>query len=142
MSTDAPVVVDIGILLAAADADDRWHAEASDVLQDRPPERLVLPVPVAVEAAWLIASRLGAATEAEFIASIAAGDFKLTDLTETDWSRCAELARRYLDLRLGLVDASVIAVAERLRITTVASIDRRDLLVVRPAHCDSFTLIP
>lgn len=110
MSTDAPVVVDTGILLAAADADDRWHAEASDVLQDRPPERLVLPVPVAVEAAWLIASRLGAATEAEFIASIAAGDFKLTDLTETDWSRCAELARRYLDLRLGLVDASVTAV--------------------------------
>jgi predicted nucleic acid-binding protein len=136
------VVVDTGVVLAAADADDAWHDRAAEVLQARDADRLVLPAPVATEAAWLIGSRLGPATEAAFVASIAAGEFSLVDLTVTDWARCAELIARYGDLDLGLVDASVVAVAERLSITTLASIDRRDLLVVRPAHCDAFELIP
>lgn len=137
-----PVVIDTGVLLATADADDDWHERSTSALEDlRPAERL-LPVPVAVEAAWFIASRLGAHAENVFIASIAAGHFEMVDLTPTDWARCAVLTRQYLDLGLGLVDASVIAAAERLGVTTVASIDRRDLLVVRPAHCDAFELIP
>ena len=140
--TSGSIVVDTGVLLAAADADDRWHDEARKILEERPAVELVVPIPVAVEAAWPIASRLGAATEAAFVASLAASEFTLTDLTNTDWARCAELVDRYADLDLGLVDASVIAVTERLNITTVASVDRRDLLVVRPTHCDAYTLIP
>jgi predicted nucleic acid-binding protein len=136
------VVVDTGVLLAAADADDRWHRQASAILYERSAGQLILPVPVAVEAAWLIASRLGPATEGVFVASLAAGDFTLADLSGPDWARCAQLVVDYADMGLGLVDASVVALAERLRITTVASIDRRDLLVVRPAHCEAFNLIP
>ncbi|GAC1541214.1 MAG: hypothetical protein NVS3B12_28630 [Acidimicrobiales bacterium] len=102
----------------------------------------MLPGPVSVETAWLIGSRLGPATEAAFVASIAAGDFTVVELTATDWGRCAALLERYEDLDLGLVDATIVAIAERLGITTIASIDRRDLLVVRPAHCDAFQLIP
>ena len=97
---------------------------------------------MAVEAAWLIASRLGPLVEAALLASIADGEFALTELNPADWARCSELVERYADLDLGLVDASVVAIAERLSISTVASIDRRDLLVVRPAHCDAFELIP
>lgn len=81
-------------------------------------------------------SRLG-----PFVGSVARGDFALTELTAADCARCAEF-ERYADLGLGLVDASVVAVAERLGIITLASIDRRDLLVVRPTHCDAFELIP
>ena len=97
---------------------------------------------MATEAAWLIGSRLGPTTEAAFVASVAAGEFAVTELTATDWARCAALIERYADLDLGLVDASVVAVTERLGITTVASVDRRDLLVVPPAHCEGYTLIP
>ena len=56
-----------------------------------------------------------------------------------------ELVRKYGDLGktgLGGADASVIALAERLRITEVATIDRRHFQVVRPAHCSAFTLLP
>lgn len=34
------------------------------------------------------------------------------------------------------------SVAERLGVTTVATVDRRDFTVVRPAHVDAFTLVP
>lgn len=73
--------------MAAADADDAWHARAAEVLQARDAHRLLLPAPVAAEAAWLIGSRLGPPTEAAFVASIAAGEFTVVDLTATDWGR-------------------------------------------------------
>jgi hypothetical protein len=43
-----PVVVDTGVVMAAADADDAWHARAAEVLQARDAHRLLLPT----EAAW------------------------------------------------------------------------------------------
>jgi uncharacterized protein len=56
--------------------------------------------------------------------------------------RIAELTRRYLDLPLGATDASLIAIAERLGIDTIATLDRRHFTVVRPAHVEAFTLLP
>ncbi len=140
--SDGPIVVDTGVLLAAADADDAWHHQASTELENRDTDQLVMPAPVAAEAAWMIGSRLGPTVEAAFVASIAAGEFTIAELTVADWARCAALIDQYADLDLGLVDASVVAVAERLGITTIASIDRRDLLVVRPNHVAAFELIP
>jgi predicted nucleic acid-binding protein len=54
----------------------------------------------------------------------------------------AALVRRYADLPLGAVDASVVAVAERLKITQVATLDRRHFTVVRPEHVPAFELLP
>jgi len=53
-----------------------------------------------------------------------------------------ELADQYGDMDLGTVDAAVIAIAERLNVTTLATINPRDFRVVRPAHCDAFELDP
>jgi uncharacterized protein len=50
--------------------------------------------------------------------------------------------RTYADLPLGTVDASVIAVAERLRLTEVATLDRRRFTVVRPRHTTALNLLP
>jgi hypothetical protein len=46
----------------------------------------------------------------------------------------AELVGTYLDLPLGIVDAAVIAIAERLGLTEVATVDHRHFSVVRPRH--------
>jgi len=43
---------------------------------------------------------------------------------------------------LGLVDASVVAVAERLGVTSIATLNARDFHVVRPRHAEAFTLLP
>ncbi len=52
------------------------------------------------------------------------------------------LAERYADLGLGGTDASLVALAERLGLTTLATFDRRHFTVVRPAHTPSCTLLP
>ena len=66
--------------------------------------------------------------------------YRLADLTVGDLT--AELDAAYPDLNLGLVDASVIALSERLGETKVATLDRRDFSVVRPRHCDALRLLP
>jgi predicted nucleic acid-binding protein len=45
----------------------------------------------------------------------------------------------YADLHLGFVDASVVALAERLEITQIATLNHRDF---RPHHVDAFELLP
>ena len=136
------LVIDTGILLGAADASDRLHAASVDVLERTRPADRVLPALIAGEAAWLIGDRLGAAAEAGFVASIAGGEFALVDLDADDWTRCAALCAQYESLRLGLQDAAVVAVAERLGIRELATHNRRDFAVVRPTHCDAFVLVP
>jgi predicted nucleic acid-binding protein len=56
--------------------------------------------------------------------------------------RARDLIRTYADLPLGVVDASVIAVAERLRATQIATLDVRHFTIVRPSHHPSFQLLP
>jgi predicted nucleic acid-binding protein len=59
-----------------------------------------------------------------------------------DLRRMADLMDTYADLPLGTVDAAVITAAERLGITTIATLDRRHFHVVRPRHTAAFALLP
>jgi predicted nucleic acid-binding protein len=62
--------------------------------------------------------------------------------SEADLARAAELQLASADLRPGLVDASTIALAERLNETRIATLDHRHFAMVRPRHCPHFTLLP
>lgn len=99
-----------------------------------------MPVLVIAEVVYLIAERLGTLAEARFLSDVASGEFVVEPVHAADWERIAELVARYRDMRLGTVDASVIAAAERLGITTIATLDRRHFSVVRPRHVEAFTL--
>jgi uncharacterized protein len=61
---------------------------------------------------------------------------------DSDWPRIAELTEQYADLRLGIVDASVIALAERRQLDTIATLDHRHFGTIKPRHIDAFTLVP
>lgn len=56
--------------------------------------------------------------------------------------RADELLDRYRSLSLGLVDATVLAAAEMLAETKLATLDRRHFHTLRPAHCESLRLLP
>ena len=90
----------------------------------------------------MIESRLGPAAESAFVAAIAAGRFGVIDLTPALYQRCAQLIDTYHDLRLGLVDSSLIATAEQQDQTRIATLNHRDFAVVRPAHTEAFDLLP
>jgi hypothetical protein len=135
------IVVDTGVLYAVADRSDADH-DACDNLLNTFAGDLVVPTPVVVESAWLIGSRLGAVAEAKFLGAVVSGELRRHDLTDTDWERVLALVETYSDLDLGVVDASVVAVAEHIGADAIATLNHRDFTVVRPNHVEAFQLLP
>ena len=80
--------------------------------------------------------------KAAFLRSFGSGFLTVADLRPIDLTRSAELVEQYADLPLGGADASVIALAERMGITQVATLDTRHFRVVRPKHVPALTLLP
>lgn len=101
-----------------------------------------MPTLVIAEVTYLIGTRLSWEAEVRFIGDVAGGTFVLEPLHPADAIRIAELVARYHDLPLGTIDASVVAAAERLAVSEIATTDRRHFSVVRPSHTDSFELLP
>lgn len=77
-----------------------------------------------------------------FLESVEKGEVRVEPLNVEDYARIRVLLRLYADFPLGLVDASVVAVCERLGERKVATLDHRHFSVVRPAHTLSLRLLP
>lgn len=135
------ILVDTGPVVAAAFEKDPDHALCVETL-GRAPGPLVMSPFVATEVCYFLGSRSSPAAESAFLRSLAVGTFELVDLMSEDLRRSAELVEHYADLPLGAADASVIALAERLEITTVLTLDQRHFRVVRPNHIHAFELLP
>ena len=106
------VVADTAPLVAAANARDRAHRVAA-ALVHRLGRDLLVPVPVLTEADYMIRTRVGADAARLFLAAVAAGTYSVAFLTQGLLRRVAEIDSAHADLGLGIVDASVMAVAER-----------------------------
>lgn len=135
------ILADTGAIYALADRRDAWHERMRRFWEENP-EPWLVPSSVVTEAAFLYGRRLGPEAEADFVASLAAGDFAVETLESADHARAADLIRAYGDLPLGFVDASIVAVAERLDVGTLVTTDRRHFALVRPAHVPRLRLVP
>jgi predicted nucleic acid-binding protein len=135
------LIVDAGPLYAAAARRDRNHQRSIELLSNatRP---LVVPALVITEVAYLLGDRIGPHAELAFARSLEQGELLVEQVLDSDWSRIAELTDQYQDLPLGIVDASVIALAERRQLDIIATLDHRHFSTVKPRHVDAFTLVP
>lgn len=121
------------------DASDPEHARCADLIVNAM-ARLVIPAPVLVEAEYLLRPAHGAFRA--LLDDVERGSFAVVDLSPGELLRVGDLLDRYADLPLGFVDAAVLAIVERLRAPSLATIDRRHFAVVRPAHVEALELLP
>jgi predicted nucleic acid-binding protein len=135
------IVIDTGPVVAAANRKDDDHLRSIDVLQGFPGP-LLLPSPLLAEIGYMLSSRAGTKAEADFLRDVADGVYELVPVTPSEASRAADLVEQYATLPLGTADAFVVAVAEKFRAVTIATLDRRHFSVVRPRHVPAFTLLP
>jgi uncharacterized protein len=135
------LICDTGPLLAALDAADPDHARSARLLTAAD-EDLVVPALVLAELDYWCGRRLSPETWLIFLDDVLAGVYRVEPPTGVDLARCRELQARYADLALGVVDASVVALAERLGEPKVATLDQRHFRAVRPAHVEALELRP
>lgn len=118
------LLLDTGIVYAYYDRSDDWHGRAKSVI-GRERRGLLLPSPVIPEVDHLLGHRIGSQARATFLAGIVDGHYLVTDLPRNAYARVAELDRQFADLDLGFVDAAIVAIAEHLELTRIATTDRR-----------------
>jgi hypothetical protein len=135
------VILDTGIVYAAADKKDSWHEKTVGFLANFR-GRLIIPSTVIPEACYLLNTYLGQSAEIAFVNSINNKELAVEHFNFEDLERCIALLKKYGDLNLGFVDASVIAISERLKVYKIMSTDRRHFSAVRPKHCDALILLP
>lgn len=135
------VIADTGPLYALVDSTDAWHKRVVEWWRkNRDP--VAVPVCVLPEVCYLLHTRISQEAEAAFVRAITDGEFVIESLEPEDIVRAEILVRKYADLDLGFVDATVIATAERLDAIEVLTTDRRHFSAVRPSHVGALRLIP
>lgn len=134
------IICDTGPLLAAANEEDSEHTACLATLNNET-GLLIIPATIVTEVCFMLA-KLGPQAEADFLRSLAAEELHVESLTSSDYARMADLVVQYGKFPLGAADASVIAVAERLGVTKVATLDHRHFRQVTPNHAVALELVP
>ena len=120
----ALIVADTSATVALVDASDRHHASLRSVFE-ADPGAWVIPCATLPEIDSLLGSHVGRDAQDAFFADVADGAYRIEQASPEDAVRAFALHERYGALRLGLVDGVVLATAERLRATAVATLDLR-----------------
>jgi uncharacterized protein len=135
------LILDTSVLLAALDASDPDHSRCAELITDSN-ENLVVPALVLSELDYWCHERLTATVWQAFLEDVLAGAYSVQSPTEGDLKRGLQLQRDYADLKVGIVDASLLALVERLEEPKVATLDHRHFATIRPSHVEALQLLP
>ena len=119
-------------MLALLDGSDRHHESVRDLYR-ADPSAWVLPWAILPEVDYLTATRLGDRAQRLWLGDLVSGAFIIEWSKDADLAAARAIANRYQSLAFGLVDAVVMAIAERLR-ADIATLDLRHFAAVRLQH--------
>jgi len=80
--------------------------------------------------------------QSEILRIIEHGEVQFAELDRSDVPRIRELMDKYHDLPMDLADAALVRVAERQRIRTIFTLDRREFAIYRPGGIGRFHIVP
>ena len=135
------VIVDSSFLISLINPLEKQHHDCVRVL-NQVSERFIIPVTVLPEVAYILTTRLGYQVMRDFISELNRSDWQIESLTREDLERVDEILSTYWDAKLDFADATIVAMAERLGVQTILTLDRRDFGMIRPSHVDYFDLRP
>lgn len=135
------LVLDTSVLLAALDSADPDHNACAGLIAT-PTESLIVPALVLSELDYWCQKRLSNDVWLGFLDDLLEGAYELAHPSRGDLERCHELQATYTELAVGIVDASILALVERLKESKVATLDHRHFATMRPRHLRALELVP
>ncbi len=133
-------LLDTGFLLAVLDAADQLHDGCARELSAE--DNAILPDVVVPELAYLVLRDLGYDVLIAFLSNVAHGQLPVERFQAVDLLRANEVMQQYADNRVDFVDCVIVAMAERLNIRRIMTVDQRHFRVFRPLHCSHFDIVP
>ena len=132
-------MLDTGPIVAILSESDEHHKTCVEQLESiRGP--LLTCWPVIMEAAWLL--RAYPLAIGKLLSGFNGRLFELASLGEADLAEIAAILAKYKGLGIQLADASLVHLANREKIETMFTLDRRDFKVLRLTGGKKFRLIP
>ncbi len=135
------IILDASAVLAAADQADLNH-EAAMAWFARVDEPLLIGALTLGELDTLLQRELGPTAIHAVMQTIADGGLRVVAPTDDDLARARELLTEAAEHHPRLADGLLVASAERLGISRVATFDRRPIAIFRPRHVRALDLEP
>jgi predicted nucleic acid-binding protein len=135
------VIADTSFLVSLTNPLEQQHENCVNVARNLR-QKIVVPITVLPEATYFIARRLSHRSMRAFVKQFQSPHWHIENLSLDDLERSQQILTQYSDARLDFVDATIVALAERLDIHTVLTLDQRDFRIIRPGHTDYFTILP
>lgn len=115
------ILVDSGPLIAYYNIGDAWHERVKTQFGSSTCQFVTSAACIA-ETMWMLSSDVR--VQNEFLLDLASGIYRVESLLEEDYSRIAALNLKYKDMPADFADLSIVALAERLQIDKVLSLDQ------------------
>jgi uncharacterized protein len=135
------VIVDTSALLAFFDRNEPDHAAVTRLLMASAEPLVVSPYVVA-ELDYLVATRHGVEAELAVLEELAGGAWELPAFGVDDLGLARRVVDEHADQAIGVADASIVVLADRLATRSIATLDRRHFEVLRPLAGGRFAIVP
>jgi hypothetical protein len=136
-----PVLVDSSFLYVFLDDRNSEHRLVHQVIGSAA-YRLIVPYVVFTETAFLFSRAAGVSGLLRFYDAMLAANFHYEPVLPDDLRRARQITAQYADAKLDFVDTCLMAIAERLKVETICTFDRRDFSIFRPQHCEYLQVLP
>ncbi len=133
------LIADTNAIIALLDRKDKYHTIIDRIIEDY---EVLIPATILPEVDYLATKYLGEQVARSFLEALTEGYFSYLPVELIDLKRALQIMTRYKDIPLGLVDSSIVALAERHRIKQILTLDRRHFNIVIPDAIDYFELLP
>lgn len=135
------IALDTSVVYARMDRNDADHVDVSAWMDEQDDELVTTPLAVA-EMGYLLTRIGGAKAAAALRRDLGAGTYQV-EWWPTAMAESVAVADGHESMGLGLVDASLVALAARLSTTRIATLDERHFRVLEPLTGEpAFTLLP
>ena len=134
------VILDTSIIYSLIDKDDNNHLRIKSFFLENNDFLYILPSTIIIEICYLVRTRLSLHLEIKFLEEVDRS-FNLEPIKDEDISRIIEILKKYDTLDIGYVDASIVAISERLRLNKILTLDRKHFGALVPKGFDYFDIL-
>ena len=134
------VIIDTSAIIGLIDKGCQQHGRISEIIK-KIDLNLIVPSPVIPEVCYMLNKKFGPSIEIKFLEEIMSVNLQIEILRFPDILRIVEILKKYKSLNIGYVDGSIVAIAERLKINQILTLDNKHFSSIIPVGFDYFEIL-